>query len=263
MSDGLRLLPAGAIVVSRALFGDWAVGGVDANRHGASRLRLVTWCSPLILPLVLGPNVEHGIPATGRLETLRQRMRRSHPHVAVLRMGGILTLAALVLGIPWLTARSGMWGLLLGVALVALLSVVQAVVAIVALRRLGVTLARSALTSAKYLWPFTAPRAAEDVMHRVVAGVPALILLHELLTPEAFRDFARPILFDAVMRGEETEDVATLRAHLGESRIAEIVNRPPKRDGDAYCPRCGTSFYRGTRFCSDCAEVELRPHAAV
>ena len=119
------------------------------------------------------------------------------------------------------------------------------------------------LGSARYLWPFSAPRAAEDVMTRVTADVPPLVLLRELLPPDAFRRFARPLLFDAVIRGEQAEGGATLRAHLGESHVAEIVTKPPSEpDGDAYCPRCGASYYRGARFCSDCGEVELRPQAA-
>jgi hypothetical protein len=96
-------------------------------------------------------------------------------------------------------------------------------------------------------------------MHRVVTGVPPLILMHELLSADAFRRFARPLLFDAVVRGERSVGIAELRAYVGEPWVVELMNQAPSdRDGDAYCPRCGASFYRGTRFCSDCAEVELR-----
>ncbi len=263
VSDGLRLLPAGATVVSRLAFGDWLVAWVNSDGQSGSRLRLITWCSPLLLPLVLSDDTDTAVPLGRRLARCRARMRRTRSHFAVLRIGGILILAALVAGIPWLTSRSGIWGLLLGASVVLWLCVVQTVIAIAAFRRAGSTLGQAMLTSAKCLWPFSAPRAAEEVMRRVVAGVPPLILMHTLLPGDAFRRFARPLLFDAVVRGEQADGVLELRARLGESEIAEILNEPPTvPDGDAYCPRCGASFYRGARFCSDCAEVELRPQLA-
>lgn len=264
VSDGLRLLPAGAIVVSRIAFGDWFVASVnrDPAPHTAGRLRLITWCSPLLLPQVLGGKADATVPLGRRVARFRKRARRARSFIAALRIGGILTLATLVIGIPALTARSGIWGLLLGVSVVFGLCTVQAILAIGAFRRAGAPFGHAMLRSAKYLWPFNAPRAGEDVMSCVTADVPPLILLRELLPPDAFRRFARPLLFDAVVRGEQGEEVAALRAHMGESQVVEIVARPPSdRDGEAYCPRCEASFYRGARFCSDCAEVELRPQA--
>jgi hypothetical protein len=132
-----------------------------------------------------------------------------------------------------------------------------------AFRKAGASLSRATRESVKFLWPFSAPRAAEEVVSRAIAGVPTLVVVHELLPADAFRRFARPLLFDAVVRGEQNGHVAELRALLGESEVARIVNEPPLvHDGDAYCPRCGASFYRVARCCSDCVEVELRPRAA-
>lgn len=263
VSDGLRLLPAGAIVVCRLAFGDWSVAWASAARPAGSRLRLITWCSPLLLPVVATIDADATLPLRRRVARFRARMRRTREYVAVLRVGGVVILVALIAGIPWLTARSSAWGLLLGISLVLLLCVMQTVIAIAAFRRAGVAFGGAAVASVRYLWPFSAQRAAEDVMHRAAADVPQMVLMHELMPPETFRRFARPILFDAVVRHDARHEVAMLRAHLGEALVAEIVNRPPSdRDGDAYCPRCGASFYRGTRFCSDCAGVELRPQIA-
>jgi hypothetical protein len=260
VSDGLRLLPAGAIVVSRMAFGEWSVAWVNPDPQAGGRLRLITWCSPLLLPQVLGGTDNATMPLGRRVARFRKRARRTRSYVAALRGGGILTLAALVIGVPSLTARSGIWGLLLGVAFVIGLSAVQATLASAAFRRAGATTGRAILRSARYLWPFSAPRAAEDVMSSVTEDIPPLVLLGELLPPDAFRRFARPLLFDAVVRNEHAEGVAALRAHMGESQVAEILTGPPSEgDGDAFCPRCGASFYRGARFCSDCAGVELRP----
>ena len=224
---------------------------------------MITWCSPLLLPAVLRDAGDATLPLGRRVARFRARARRSRSAVAALRIGGVITLAVLIAGIPFLTARSGIWGLLLGVSLVLWLCVVQTVVAIAAFRRAGVALGRAMLASARFLWPFTAPRAAEEVLSRVISGVPAMVVLRELLPADAFRRFVRPVLFDAVVRGGEGADVAELRAHLGENEVAAILNEPPlDRDGDAYCPRCGASFYQAARLCSDCADVELRPQTA-
>ena len=264
LSDGLRLLPAGAIVVSRLAFGTWAiVWAQDTRQARGVTLRLITWCSPLLLSAVLSDAGHATLSLERRRARLRARVRRTRSSVAALRVGGLLTLAALIAGIPWLTARFGGWGLLAGVSLVLCLCIVQTVVAILAFRRAGVALAQATMGSAKFLWPFSAPRAAEEVMARALAGVPPLVVLHELLPADAFRRFARPLLFDAMVRGEHDGRVAELRAVLGEPEVARIVNGPPHlRDGDAYCPRCGASFYRVARRCSDCVEVELRPRTA-
>ena len=244
-------------------FGQWVVAWVGAHRQAGGGLRLITWCSPLLLPVVLACDAAATLPVRRRLARFRARRRRTGPYVAALRAGGVVTLMALIGGIPWLTARSGIWGLLFGVSLVLGLCVVQTIVAIAAFRRAGSALGSAMLASAKFLWPFTAPRAAEEVLCRVISGAPALLVLHELLSTDAFRRFARPLLFDAVVRGEQTGQIAELRAFLGERQVAVIVNEAPLlRDGDAYCPRCGASFYRVARFCSDCVEVELRPLAA-
>ena len=257
LSDGLRLLPGGAIVISRLAFGNWNVA-TQLDGGGDSRLRLITWCSPVFLPLVLSTQPDAPLPLRRSLTRFRSRRRRVGPHVVALRITGVLTLLALIAGIPFLTARSGLWGFLLGASTTLWLCVVQALLAYAAFRRIGATRGRALLASAKFCWPFTAPRAAEAVMHRVADGVPPLVLLHELLPTDAFVAFARPLLFDSLVRGERSPDIATLRAHLGESASARIVRQPPAvRDGDAYCPRCGASFYRTATRCSDCAEVDL------
>jgi hypothetical protein len=261
LSDGLRLLPAGAIVACRVLFGDWAVDRVNAEQR--VRPRLITWCSPLALPVVLHGGVESSLSLGRRLTRFRARMRRTRSLVGALRLGGVLILTTLIGGVPWLTARWGVWGFLLGLSALLWLCLVQGVTAMVAFRRAGVGVTRALLTTVKYLWPFTGPRAAEDVLHQVARDVPPLILLRELLPGDAFGHFVRPLLFDAVVRGAQTPAVAELRAHLGAASVASIVNEPPRqRDGDAFCPRCGASFSRRAGPCSDCAEVELRPRPA-
>jgi hypothetical protein len=262
--DGLRLLPAaaGAIVVRNTWLRGWSVARVS-EPDDRERVRLLTWCSPVALPLVLSTRPQLSLPARRLVARFRARRARTRGHVVALRVGGVSTLIALVLGIPLLTSRYGLWGLLVAVSAVLLLSLTQAAVAMRALRRAGSSLREAAVASVRLCWPFTAPRAAEEVERQVASGMPPLVLLAELLPPGEFGSFVRPLLYDAVVRGVESPDVRDLCDHLGESRIRALTREPPmSADGEAWCPRCGDSFARAHGNCSDCADVALVPRFA-
>lgn len=261
VSDGLRLLPAGAIVVSHGwLLRGWNVTHVSADVR--DRLRLLTWCSPLVLPLVLTRQPETVLPPRRVVARYRARRRRTRGYVLTLRVCGAITLVALVVGIPLLTARSGVWGLLVAVAAVFLLSVVQAILAILAMRQAGRTGTRAAAACVQFCWPFSAPRAAEDVERLVGSDVPPLVLLAEVLPPDDFVRFVRPRLYDALERGADDPEIAQLRRYLGADRTAALTREPASsEDGQAWCPRCGATFARAVGDCSDCVDVALVPRA--
>lgn len=224
------------------------------------RARLLTWCSPLVLPLVLPSRPESSLPVRRLVARFRARRARTRGHVAALRVGGVSTLIALVVGIPLLTSTYGVWGLLVAIAAVLLLSLAQAAVAMLGLRRAGCSLREAGMACFRLCWPFTAPRAAEEVERQVASGMPRLVLLAELLPPGELGVFARPLLYDAVVRGVENPDVRHLYGHLGEARIRALTREPPmSADGEGWCPRCGDSFARSHGYCSDCVDVALVP----
>lgn len=226
------------------------------------RPRLLTWCSPVVLPLVLPPRQDVSLPVGRLVARFRARRARTRRHVVALRAGGVITLLALVAGIPLLTSGFGVWGLLCALMSVLLLSLTQAAVAMHALRRAGCSLRQAVMTCVRLCWPFTAPRAAEEVERQVASGVPRLVLLSELLPPGEFTFFVRPLLYDAIVRGREDPDVGHLCGHLGESRIRALTSEPPTAaDGEGWCPRCGDSFARAHGHCSDC-DVALVPRCA-
>lgn len=259
LSDGLRLLPAGAIVLCHVWWRGWHVVLVT-DRDSGDRPRLMTWCSPLMLPLMLSARREPPLPVARLIARFRARHARTRGHVLALRVGGVLTLVSLVAGIPLLTSRSGIWGLLVATAAVFLLSLGQAVVAMLGMRRAGRSRRKAAAACLRLCWPFNAPRAAEEVERQVVSDVPALVLVAELLGPDDFARFARPLLYDAVMRGLEDQEVARLRGELGASRVVALIREAPtSADGNAWCPRCGDSFTRTDGYCSDCVDVALVP----
>lgn len=233
------------------------------DHDARERARLLTWCSPIALPLVLSEGQESLLPVRRLVARFRARRARTRGHVVALRVGGAITLVALVLGIPILTSRYGVWGLLVALAALLLLSLTQAVLAMLGTRRAGCSLRDAAVACVRLCWPFTAPRAAEEVERQVASGVPRLVLLAELLSPEEFGQFVRPLLYDAVVRGAENSDVSDLSGHLGQSRVRALTGAPPmSADGTAWCPRCGDSFDRTDGYCSDCVDVALEPRFA-
>lgn len=264
LSDGLRLLPpgGGAIVVCNTWLRGWTVARVSDHDQG-KRPRLLTWCSPVVLPLVLPARQEVSLPVGRLVARFRARRTRTAGHVVVLRVGGAMTLLALVVGTPLLTSRYGVWGLVVALGAVLLLSLAQAVVAMLGMRRAGRSLREAAMACVKLCWPFTAPRGAEELERQVASGVPRLLLLAELLPPDQFGALVRPLLYDAVVRGATDPDVGYLREQLGESRIAALMREPPpSADGAGWCPRCGDSFARAHGSCSDCVDVALVPRFA-
>lgn len=233
------------------------------DQDEGERARLLTWCSPLVLPLVLPAQQESSLPVRRLVARFRARRARTRGHVVALRVGGATTLLALVVGIPLLTSRYGVWGLLFALAAVLLFSLTQAVLAMLGLRRAGCSLRAAAVACVRLCWPFTAPRAAEEVERQVASGVPRLVLLAELLSPEEFGQFVRPLLYDALVRGAENSDVSHLSGHLGQSRVRALTGEPQRADdGKAWCPRCGDSFDRPDGNCSDCVDVALEPRFA-
>lgn len=254
-SEGLRLLPPEAFVLRRLPFDVWRVAGVPDD---VRRLRVVSWCIPLALPLVVAATGAGQAPAApGAVAGLRQRASRVRRHLAALRVIGVALLLALVVGLPMLVGRSGLWGLLVGMATVLTLACVQATLAAFAFTRIGEQPGRALFACVRYCWPFAAPRAAEDVQRRVAAGVPPLVLLHELLPPEEFARVGRPLLYDTLVRGMSTPDTASLLEHMGEQDARALLALPASEPDARFCPRCGTAFHSERAHCSDCAGVEL------
>lgn len=257
LSDGLRLLPASAIVIRRGAFGGWSL---PPGAQDARTLRLVSWCIPLALPLIMehGAGTSSAEPLRRRVTRFRARQRRVRPWIVALRAVGFATLLALIAGLPFLIGRSGSWGLMVGIALVFALALTQAGISAFALRRAGVSARRAVFASLKFCWPFTAPRAAEEVQRRVVVDIPVLVVLHHLLPGEDFERIARPMLYDALVRDRVSPEAAAMIQYLGDPLSRAFVARlPGSFEGDAFCPRCGTGFNRGPTLCSDCDEVAL------
>lgn len=255
-AEGVRQLPADAIVLRRFAFGRWRY--VRRVEIGAG-LRLVSWCLPVSLPLVLPrasrPAGEAEIPE--RVSAMRARIAETSFSLALLRGLGLVTLL-LVAGVPFVVERSGLFGLIVAVIVLLELMFVQALAVGWLLRRLGATGRSAAMTSLKLFNPFGVQRASEVIFARVVADMPAFVVAHELLGAEEFVRAFRPMLYDALHGEGAVEDVASLAPLLAEERVASLLRTaPPGLAGGAFCPRCASQFASDGGFCSECHDVPL------
>lgn len=252
-AEGLRQLPADAIVLRRLAFGHWRF--VRRVEIGAG-LRLVSWCLPVSLPLVMlrESSSASGAEILERVEQMRARIAETRLWLGILRILGLLTLLLLVLGVPVVVERNGLFGLVLGVVVLLELTLVQAIWAGWLLKRLGASGRSVATASLKLLNPFAVQRAPEVVLARIVADVPALAAAHELLGEEEFVRAFRPLLYDALY-GDASRDAVTF---LAEERVGSLLRTPPPgQTNGAFCPRCESQFAIRAGFCADCGVVPL------
>ena len=255
-AEGVRQLPADAIVLRRLALGRWRF--VRRVEIGAG-LRLVSWCLPVSLPLVLqpGPSQAGVTELRERVDAMRERMAATRLSVALLRALGLVTLLLLVGGVPVVVERAGLFGLVVAVIVLLELTFVQALWTGWLLRRHGASGRAATWVSLKLLNPFAAQRAPEMVLANIVADVPPLAAAYELLGDEEFVHAFRPMLYDA-LHGGSADGVASLTPLVAEGRLASLLRAsPPGLASGAFCPRCESQFANGAGFCSDCEDVPL------
>jgi hypothetical protein len=259
--DGVRRVPAGALVLRRVLAGQWTV----ADREAEPGLRLVSSWSSFTLPLVIRSG---GIPDTDILgeqghDSLEARLARVRRIIGTLRVLGALVLLAIVFGVPIAVVRFDVWGLVASLAMVMLLSMVTTIVVAWTMRRSGRSWRRAARIAAPILYPFSTPRAAELVLGDAVAGAAPLMVARSLLGDAAFASWVRPHAYDAMQGGARTQDRRGLVALVGRSGLAQIVATPPANcgTGERYCARCARVYRAETTTCPECEGLPLVAHS--
>ena len=244
--EGLRRVPAGALVVRATGWSGWKPAGDVASRE---RWRLVSWWSPIAPGLVLPP-LEGS--ATRSNDELAERLRRANRAAPWLAATAALTLAALVFGLPVATARLGTLGFLAGGCLVLGLAVGTAVAGAVAMRRLdpGRSLHRGQVLG--WCSPFASGRVIEGLYQAAVAGASPAQACRALAGERAFADWARSRAYD-VLRGRAADPDLTAAADAAE--LESIVGSVPGREdgGRSFCPRCGATLLMEGGLCPDCA----------
>ncbi|HEX2209102.1 MAG TPA: hypothetical protein VHG93_15590, partial [Longimicrobium sp.] len=237
LGEGLRRVPAGSVLLRHVTGYPWQVA---AGPLRASAWRLASVFSPLALHLV--------VPAAGEA---RNDVRLRKGWIAILRIPALLALVALLAGVPLLSASMGTRGLIYAVIAVFGAALLAALLALAALRWMGAGWKAAAWDAFRILSPFTAPRAPEIVLERVMTGVPPADAIRVLLPADDFAAWIRPFAYDARVRGADDALVAREEAE-------RILRAPPAgvAPGDVYCPRCGSTYLPGVETCHAC-EVPL------
>lgn len=248
--EGVRRVPADALVLRRVLGGAWSAAGADDRGRA---WHVVAWWSPLTLALVLPAA---GIPdaevSGGHFVARLARVRRT---IVVLRVLGAAVLLAIVFGVPVAVARFGTWGFAAGLAGVLLLALVTALVATRGARVLRYRWRRALRIGSSLVWPFSSPRAAEVLLERAVAGAPPLLVARHLLGEAGFAAWVRPQAYDALSHNRSADaTAAVLLDLLGRPALAAIVEARPSGcgPGDSFCARCARTYRAGTTMCVEC-----------
>jgi hypothetical protein len=253
--EGVRQLPAGAIVLRRFALGPWHVVRRTNHETLGARLHLVSWCLPLSVPLVLMPQHEAG-SGSRHPDNLGAAMEKHEAQLAWLRLVGLTTLLVLIVALPVGVDRAGMFGLAVTGALLLLLTVIQTVWVRRTLRRHGMKPRSATAASLKLLNPFSAPRAAEIVYANLALGVPPLAAAYELVEEEELVYAFRATIYD-MLRTRTLQNSFCLTAHA-EARVRALLERAPaSAAGSAFCPRCASAFALTVARCSDCDDVAL------
>lgn len=242
LAEGFRRVPAGSLLLRRVPGYPWQVA---AGPYRATGWRLASVFSPLALHCLVTPGDAPATPI---------RLRRGW--ITLLRVPGFISLVALLVGVPLLAPSRGIMGLIIAVAAMLGASLLAAVLAMVALTRMGTGWKRAAGDAVRLLSPFTSPRAPEIVLERVFAGVPAAEAARALLPPADFIAWVRPFAYDQVMRDASA-------VVLPRDEAERILRQPPSdaSAGDVYCPRCASTYLPGIESCHAC-QVPLERMAA-
>ena len=254
--EGVRRLPENTVVLRRAA-STWQFVRLSAI---GQRLHLVSWCLPLSVPLVLPPPEGAWPEPLARLrDTLHARLGRTRRQVMALRLGGLLTLTLLVVGVPLAVERSGVFGLVASIALVETVALLQGVVLWGALRRIG-RLRRQVLVDAMLvLNPFSTQRGAELVYARATEGVPRDVVMWELLGERDYVAGQRSEIYDVLRTRMPRVRYEHLTTLTGATRLDALLRTPADGfDGAGFCPRCGAEYSAPAAVCADC-DVALVP----
>jgi len=259
VTEGMRRLPARAVVMRRFLFGRWSIAGPGQLPAG---LRLLTWCPSASAPLALAPaaDVDSFLGVRRRIHRMQARLRRTRGHVAWLRALGALAMVAFVAGVPAATHRAGIIGLLAALGVVVTIAAIAALIVFRALRRIGVSNGAAFVAAARVLNPFATPHASELVETRAARGAPVLCAAWVLAGGPAVVGAERPLVFDALRGRADDPDARALRAFVGDADLETTLYRGGERFGDGnrtFCPRCGSEYVVETSDCADCVGVAL------
>jgi hypothetical protein len=245
--DGLRRVPAGALVLRRLLWGKWDVVNL---RPG---YRLVSLWPPLSTTIVLGPSGEPSTPGE-----LPQRLERYRNYIVLVSILGGLNLLALVVVLPVAMRWWGALGFLASLVVVLVLSILTTIGSFYTVGALGLRFKSRLVFALPRLNPFAAPAAGEAILEKMLAGMSPVAAAKHLMNESAFRRWIRPVAYD-VLADVDVERRKEVLSALNRQELQEITSQPSPGEYP-FCPRCGAEFRGETTHCPEC-EVGLSPPA--
>ena len=249
LDGGLRKVRSESIVMRRVMFGPWRIA--EIVRTDAWRA-VGRWPS-----LVLSLSPAESSDARLSLRRIEERLQRVRALVVALRILGMVTSIALVVGAPIAVDRFGRAGLYYSLDTLLVLGALTAALCVVATRRLDARGWAPIRFAIAYLWPFAGPYAAERVLAFAIANGSPLDVFRALAGQEAFAQWARPYAYDALASSgaRELELVDGFQHQLRRSNLEEMLGVLPVHTspGARICPRCGASYREDVRECTDCS----------
>jgi hypothetical protein len=241
--DGLRRVPAGALVLRKHLGGPWRVVVLEEGYH------VVSWWPPLTTSVVIARTEAPGFPP----EQLARRLEAVRKDDGILLVLGAVSLAALVLVVPIAIRWWGGMGFLAALMTVAVVAVLVTGLSYYAGGKLDLSRSERFRFALPRLNPFASPAAAEALLERALRGADPVAAARLLMKEEAFDGWIRPRAYD-VFHGIETEGGEDLLRVLGHEHLASVVSgRPGSIPSETpWCPRCGSEFASGFTACSAC-----------
>lgn len=242
--EGLRRVPAGAVVLRRTGIGPWSV----LLEEPGGRIHLTSLLPPFTRSLVLAPASSEPPLDRALLESRWKTARRRAPWLSLV---GSMVTGGLLIGLPLAAVRLTAMGFLLTAAVVVGLTLSLALAGIGTLRAIGLTSKAAWRAGLRWFSPFAAPSVVEGVLERALRGAPPVLAAELVLSPDAFRRWVRPRAYDLVEHRTADGELAGL---FDRHVLEGLVNAPPEyRDPTAttWCPRCGRSWTADGE-CAEC-----------
>lgn len=246
--DGLRQVPAGALVLRKVVGGKWSV--VDLREGYA----LVSWWPPLSTTIVLGSLTAQ---PEGPLENGSAQSPGNIRGVLPLQILGFLSLVSLVVVVPLAMRWLGGMGFLLALLVVIVLSCTVAGLSFRFTRSDGSTTRRRLLFALPRLNPFATPAAGEALLERAMARANPFAVARALMTEDDFLAWIRPAAYD--LTTGENEGPALLTQVIKRNELKKMLAERPARVAaeSPWCPRCGAEYGSTSTECAAC-EVPLK-----
>ena len=257
LAEGVRRLPAGAIVLRRTIRGSWRIVHGPTAR---TEWRLVSIWAPFFEHLVVRADTAAGfLPFTdvdgdgGPAPELPSRLT-----IGAFRAIGGVVLLVVALGVPVATASYGVAGFSRSVALAFICATIVALAMAAWLARAGGGWKSALGSAAPLLSPFAAPRAAELLLQMVVNRLAAPYALQAFVQRETSDRWFRTLAYDTLAASSSAP------GRRSATPLEAIIAAVPETcgDGDRFCPRCAAVFLPHVEECSDCTSVVLRQHDA-